>query len=167
MELQGGKATMLLHKSVVGGALSSVQTESLSTSTFTYWSKVVKVLERIDSLTFLEVWCWIAGKSAVDLALGMQGRPPGYCSSWERMMRLLGSLLLSSSLGGTTTPPCRTERTPTLCVLGGDDSGTGAAWAAARLGVPTVLVLTVRARLASTACCVLWALVGVLLVHLQ
>lgn len=93
--------------------------------------------------------------------------PPGYCSSWERMMRLLGNLLLSSSLGGTTTPPCRTERTPTLCVLGGDDSGTGAAWAAARLGVPTVLVLTVRARLASTACCVLWALVGVLSVHLQ
>lgn len=44
----------------------------------------------------------------------------------------------------TAVTPCPTTREAKLCVLGGDDAGTGAAWAAARLGVPTVLVLTHR-----------------------
>eukprot|EP00041_Stephanoeca_diplocostata_P026348 m.709152 g.709152 ORF g.709152 m.709152 type:complete len:899 (+) comp22941_c0_seq29:78-2774(+) len=39
---------------------------------------------------------------------------------------------------------CPIQRQPRLVVLGGDDAGTGAAWAAAKLHVPTLLVLTHR-----------------------
>ena len=48
------------------------------------------------------------------------------------------SLYVASAL---TTPPCEVPST-TAVVLGGDDAGTGAAWALATLGVPTVLVLS-------------------------
>ena len=41
----------------------------------------------------------------------------------------------------SATPPCEVAST-TAVVLGGDDAGTGAAWALATLGVPTVLVLS-------------------------
>jgi hypothetical protein len=50
----------------------------------------------------------------------------------------------STSSGSAAVVACPTTRLAKLCVLGGDDAGTGAAWAAARLGVPTVLVLTHR-----------------------
>eukprot|EP00038_Savillea_parva_P014470 m.11058 g.11058 ORF g.11058 m.11058 type:complete len:961 (-) comp2813_c0_seq1:195-3077(-) len=47
-----------------------------------------------------------------------------------------------------TPPPCATPAgvvpASKLCVLGGDDAGTGAAWAAATLGISTTLVLTHR-----------------------
>ena len=46
------------------------------------------------------------------------------------------------------SPPQRCKLTragdPTAIVLGGDDAGTGAAWALASLGVKTLLVLTHR-----------------------
>ena len=47
--------------------------------------------------------------------------------------------------GAGPTPPCQLQRgDPTAIVLGGDDAGTGAAWALASLGVKTLLVLTHR-----------------------
>ena len=39
------------------------------------------------------------------------------------------------------------EEKPSVCVLGGDDAGTGAAWATSSLGVSTLLVLDHRRNL--------------------
>ena len=45
---------------------------------------------------------------------------------------------------------CQLQTKPTVCVLGGDDAGTGAAWSSASLNVPTLLV-----RCFALRCCVL------------
>ena len=61
---------------------------------------------------------------------------------------LLGALLLPAAGSSTAQPapaPCALRRgEPTAVVLGGDDAGTGAAWALASLGVKTLLALTHR-----------------------
>ena len=66
---------------------------------------------------------------------------------------LLNPLLLPAETSQTSgapsssqpAPPCALRRgEPTAVVLGGDDAGTGAAWALASLGVKTLLVLTHR-----------------------
>lgn len=59
-------------------------------------------------------------------------------------LRLLSLAIIVRTTECAAVTPCPISREAKLCVLGGDDAGTGAAWAAARLGVPTVLVLTHR-----------------------
>ena len=59
----------------------------------------------------------------------------------------IGLLARASARFGdpSQTPPCALRQgEPTAVVLGGDDAGTGAAWALASLGVKTLLVITHR-----------------------
>ena len=69
------------------------------------------------------------------------------------MVRALAIITLIVTAADCTKPgrepapsPCQLTRgaDPTAIVLGGDDAGTGAAWALASLGVRTLLVLTHR-----------------------
>ena len=68
----------------------------------------------------------------------------------SRVMRTLAITLVATA-GSTAAvekespKPCQLQRgDPTAIVLGGDDAGTGAAWALASLGIKTLLVLTHR-----------------------
>ena len=54
---------------------------------------------------------------------------------------IFASSLLLCLASTKSVPPCEVAST-TAVVLGGDDAGTGAAWALATLRVPTVLVLS-------------------------
>ena len=49
--------------------------------------------------------------------------------------------LLLAMVGAQAAPPCEVP-SATVCVLGGDDAGTGVAWASATLELETLLVLT-------------------------
>ena len=59
---------------------------------------------------------------------------------------LASLVLLACACAGSPPPPppCALRQPPTAVVLGGDDAGTGAAWALASLGIRTLLVLTHR-----------------------
>jgi hypothetical protein len=60
-------------------------------------------------------------------------------------VRTDGRTSQSSSPPSQPAPPCALQHgEPTAVVLGGDDAGTGAAWAMASLGIKTLLVLTHR-----------------------
>eukprot|EP01052_Picozoa_sp_SAG31_P008720 SAG31_NODE_444_length_15625_cov_6.047469_7_plen_494_part_00 len=64
---------------------------------------------------------------------------------WLRALLVVLPQLIQVVAAPAPAPPCPLRRgQPTAVVLGGDDAGTGAAWALASLGVDTLLVLTHR-----------------------
>ena len=60
-------------------------------------------------------------------------------------MGIITLLVAAAACSSQGAAPCQLHHgEPTAVVLGGDDAGTGAAWALSSLGVKTLLVLTHR-----------------------